>query len=376
MILQQVFVWSCFVILLSAATLNTASDLIRPKRTIQFFLDGLLRGITEQRPIAARTINDHRTSALISLAKLSSTSTPSKNVQLFDGNDDESAIGNSLNFGHEKPSSFLQMAIPSIASASMKIPDNRVLQTNMVKSVETDDQSIQANKNASREEKTPTHTTTMTPNRMPTSTIAPTLIQPTAVTLNQTTTMAPNKTLTTTTMEPIQTVSDHDPFTVEIETTTMEADNSTADSIELTTMDPLASVMIDPKNLLSNVDEVQTKMEKRNAPMKASNLHTTQFFGGPLMVENHQHKPIYLDDCVEINCRKDMNVIQSRISRLAPIISMTLALPAVPTGNIDQHRQNSQPLQNYNVFTLHTAIPIYGFDSKRLSNDIIDPPAV
>lgn len=269
----------------------------------------------------------------------------------------------------------------------------------MAKRVELDvKMTKQSSKNATNqvEQTVPKATATTTvPKQIPVTTIVPSQTQPIDVNMlnqTQTSTMSPNHTQTTTVTsttatttttttttaeEPKQSVS------VELESTTIKPDNDT-DSLDLTTFDPLESAMIDTKNLSSsNGDDTQTKMEKRNAPMKASDLHTTQFFDGPLLVENDPsaYKPIYLDNCIEINCNKDINVIQSRnnlpSSRAAPIISMTIALPA-SSAAIDQRRQSNgqSPIQNYNVFTLHTHIPIYTEVSpKRLSNEIIDPPS-
>lgn len=382
MILQQVFVLFCLVISMSASTIKPASELNRQKRTIQYFLDGLFSAFNERRPMNARTISDHRTSTLTSLAKLSSLSTPPKNDDVDD--DDESNNGNLLNLSHEKPALFIPLPIPSIASTLLKsTTENRVPQSTTSKRVEFDVQMFNhSSNNISQVEKTVTKTTTIAPAKIPTMKI----VSNQTITLNrtQTTTMIPNQTqatttttsttttTTTTTEEPRQTVS------VVFEPTTIKPDSST-DLPELTTLYPLDSEMIEPKNPSPSDNEIQTKMEKRNAPMKASNLHTTQFFDGPLVVENdRKHKPIYLDDCIEVNCNNDINVIQSRILpnfRNAPIISMTIALP-VSTSNIDLNRQNKNnrlPIQNYNVLTLHT-IPIYNVDAKRLSNEIIDPP--
>lgn len=380
--LQNVFVLSCLVILTNAATINSPPELNRQKRTIQYFLDGLFSGLTDRRPMIARNVNDHRTSTLISLAKLSSGSTPSKNVQTFDDDDhDESIIENTLNLSHEKSPLIIQLPIPSIASAFLKSTENRVPQTTMSMRVEMDVQPIkQSIKNV-------TKTPTVAPNQMPTTTAAPDQSQIPTITLN--TTVAPNQTqtntstttttTTTTTEEPNQTES------IVSEATTIQPDTST-DSLEITT-EPIESNMIHSKSLSSNTDEVPTKMEKRNAPMKASDLHTARIFDGPLAAENDRNalqKPIYSDDCVEIHCNKDIgqlvkdiSVLQSRIlpsSRIAPIISMTIALP-ISTSGIEQSRLNGQaPIRNYNVFTLHT-IPIYSdVNSKRLSNEIADPP--
>lgn len=395
MILKQVYILSCLVILLSAATINAPSELKRQKRTIQYFFDGLLSAFKERRPLTARTINDHRASTLISLAKLSSGSTPIRNVQTFDDDNDQSIIENTLNLSHDNLPSLIQMpipSIPSIASTLLQSTENRIPQSTMTKRVvEMDVQMInQSSKNVSQVEQTVTQTTTIAPKQTPATTAVPSQTQSNdLITLNQTqtTTTAPNHTgtttTTTTTTTTAMTTTTEEPNqndSVESQTTTIKPDNST-DSFDLTTLNPLESDVFDSKNLSPNVDDTQTKMEKRNAPMKASDLHTTQFFGGPLVVEgdrSDKHKPIYLDDCIEINCNQNINAIQSRTlsdSRIAPIISMTIALPAT-TSNIDLRRQNSQsPIQNYNVFTLHTHIPIYTeVNSKRLSNEIIDPP--
>lgn len=397
--LKQVYMWSCLTILVSAATIKTPSEINRQKRTIQYFWDGLFSVLKDRLPMlpmlpltARTTVNDHRASTLVSIAKLSSTSTPNRNVQYFD--DDDDIIENTLNLNNEKPPiNIFQMPIPSIASTLLTSTENRILQPMMTKRVELDvNQTKQSSTNStSQVEKTVSKiSTTVVPKQVPMTTVAPinvvTLNQTQTVTIppndTQTTTTTTTATTTTTTLEPIQSVS------IEPDTATIKpnnsSDNSTDESLDLTTLDPLELAMITIKNLSSSDgDGAQTKMEKRNAPMKLSNLHTTQFFDGPLLVEsdqNAQHKPIYLDDnCIETNCNN--GVIQPRNlpnSRIAPVISMQIALP-VSASDIDQRRrQNGQSsFQNYNIFTLHTHIPIYtDVSSKRLSNEIIDPPTV
>lgn len=404
MYLNQVYILSCFVIFLSAATIKAPNELNRPKRTIQYFWDGLFSVLKDRLPMAARTeftaqpVNDHRASTILSLAKLSSTSTPSKNVEYFD---DDDFLQNTLNLNPVKLPLPIQMPIPSIASTFLASAENRVLQPAMTKRVELDvKMPKQSSKNTTNQveqtvSKAISTSTTTAPKQILVTTVAPSQTQPIdLITLNQTqsTTMAPNHTQTTTitsttaTTTTKMTTTTEEPrrnIPVESESTTIKADNET-EILDLTTFDPLELAMIDTKNLSSsNGDDTQTKMEKRNAPMKASDLHTTQFFDGPLLVENDPsaYKPIYLDNCIEINCNKDINVIQSRnslpSSRAAPIVSMTIALPA-STSAIDQRRQSNgqSPIQNYNVFTLHTHIPIYTeVNPKRLSNEIIDPPS-
>lgn len=406
MFFNQVYILSCFVILSSAATIKTPSDLTRQKRTIQYFWDGLFSVFRDRLPMnallptnARTTVNDHRASTLVSLAKLSSTSTPTRNVEYFD---DEDVLGNMLNFNALKSPLVIQMPLPSIASTFMASAENRVHQPMMSKRLMVKQPSKNSTNQVEQSVSKAT-STTMVPKQIPTTTIAPCQTLPIdmiTVNLTQATTIVPNHaqattittsttatttTTTTTTTTATATTTTEEPgrrVSVESENqiTTITPDNDT-DATDLTTMDPLESTMIDPKTL--SPPNVETKMEKRNAPMKASDLHTTPFVDGPLLVENDPsaYKPIYLDNCIDINCNKGTNVIQLHNIlpgvRAAPIVSTTIALPVAALA-IDQRRQSKvqSPIQNYNVFTLHTHLPIYTeVNSKRLSNEIIDPPS-
>lgn len=328
--LLRLILFFFIVTLLSAATVKSPEKR-RPKRTIQYFFDGLLSILKDRSsyfPLASapkertnsRATND-RLSALVALAKLSSTSTQPRVFNLDDDDD-------------QKPATLFQFPIPAFASTTLNSVNTRAPRLPMTKRIQDSEQSAQVNKSSSGEETS-----------LPTST------------------MAPNRTVAKV-IEPVE------PTTIEPELSTISAEiTTTLDPILAENINVSSSSQINATSMVG----MERKIDVPKIPVKASDRHTTQSFGGPLVVERHrgdQHTPIYMDNCVEVNCigndSKEILPYLQPGSGVVPIISMTIALPL---PKLDQRSKDGNAKSHYNVFTLHS-IPI--FHSHLLSNKIQD----
>lgn len=296
--LQQIFVFWCLITLIFAAIIVKFPEKTRHKRTIQYFFDGLLNTFKEKRsftnglPIS----NDHRTSTLLSLAKLSSISTPSKKFESEEEDQDRNSSGNSSTDNLDKPSTFIQLPIPTIDSLSLKTAENEVSQPMMTKRIEMDVKTILSTKNSSQEG-----------------------------TISQITTQAPNQTASKQTTTELNVTTESPGFTIAAEAANTENN------------------LLDLKGNITLKNYIPTKLDNMNFSMRADR-HTTQFFDGPLVVERHidnQHIPIYEENCSENVCRHGV----------FPVISMTIALPRL-TSN--PRKTNDHPPSKYNIFTLHS----------------------
>lgn len=368
------------VTLLSAASTNPPAK-IRHKRTLNYFFNGLLGVLTNGNSIlnliggTGKSPNNGRlaayerqTSPLATLAKLSSFSTQARMVDLTLDDDDEH--DKSDNEVVTKPPFLIQFPLPAIGPSmanGMKPLRTQTTKPPMTKRMQVDTSNNQMKKNVTRDSQV--DSSKMGKIDLQTFTMAPS-----PMTLNAT--ESKELTESTDTTELIESTKP----TESNESTTIEPEMNTEES-EMTTLDP---VMADTTNISAttqiNATEIPDKMERRidlgKIPDKLSNLHTTQFFGGPMVVERHhddQHVPIYNENCIDENCKEnDSNEILPYIrpgSRGIPIISMAIALPT-PNGE-----QRSKDGQYYNIFTLHSVPIFHSFLSRSLNDKIRDVPA-
>lgn len=368
MYLFQIFVLSFIVTFLSAATIKTPEK-SRSKRTIQYFFDGLLGVLLDNKnsflPAAssflpgaakdrksARLTND-RTSAISTLAKLSSVSTPQKTLNL-DYDDTSDDYEKDLMAIVKKPPTLNQLPIPTSVSPT-----------------------------------TMTSLKTQVKISAPTSTISPNIMSNDS---NQVKislpTITPNLTITNVT-ESIDSIelqesneskeSKESEESVEsIESTTIEPEMKT-DLLDISTT--LETIIAETMNVSSSSSAnttsnktMERKMDIPKTPVKASDRHTTQFYDGPLVVEPHrndQHTPLYMDNCVDIHCNepdsKEVLPYLQPGKQAIPIITMTIALPV---SKVDQRTKRGQPKPHYDLFTLHS-IPIFHLNPlNNLINDI------
>lgn len=394
----QIAVILFMVTLLSAASTTNPPDKSRHKRTIQYFFNGLLGVLTNGNSLLnliggpARNPNNGRlaayerqTSPLATLAKLSSFSTQARMVDLTDDDDEHDKSDNEV---VTKPPFLIQFPLPAL-----KPTRTQTTKSPMTKRMQVETPNNQVNKNETRELQMKTgfvqrnndsmqmiDSSTMGKIDLQTFTMAPSPMTPNATESResiQSTDLTDSTKLTETT-ESFESINP----TESIESTTNEPEMNTEET-ELTTLDP---IMSDTTNISAstqiNATEMQDDMERRidlgKIPDKLSKLHTTQFFGGPMVVERHhddQHIPIYTDNCIDENCKEnDSNEILPYIrpaagARGIPIISMSIALP---TSNGGERSKNGQ---HYNIFTLHSVPIFHSFLSRPLTDKIRDVPA-
>lgn len=368
--LLQFAVLLLMVTLISAASANFPTK-VRQKRTIQYFFDGLLSILTKQNPFSsnsktaakyqtnARATSEQSFSPILTLAKLSSFSTQPRVFDLDDDDEDKS------DDDVKKPTFLIQFPIPTLgpSTASSMKTQTQLTKPSMTKRMENEDE----NKNSTRMKSDSEHISDNSNQVIKNSTFGKIDMEILTTTADAITSNITNS------MESIESVNTTKltESTEVTEMTTIEPEMST-EATELTTLDP---DLDDVTNSSSSPNSMERRIDLGKVPTKASDLHTTQFFGGPLVIERHRdadHIPIYTDNCIDVKCREnESNEILPYLkpeSRGIPLISMTVALP------ISNRDQRSKDGQYYNVFTIHSIPIFHSFDSRPLSNKIRDIP--
>lgn len=307
-----------FLVTFVASAPVIKSESSRPKRTIQYFFDGLLSVLNKHANLqTSRDSNDHRLSPLVAISKLSAISAQPK---MFDSSDevDESIAENVIRAVRKKASSHInQLPIPLISTTT---------NSPITQSSETNLETHQSNSSMREKDLS---VSTMASNET-------TSIVSVLRTIDPDFNLTANTSVIPTTLDP--------PLEIVTENMSSNGGASTVSNIDM-----------------KNPPEI---------PIKASDRHTTQFFGSPLIVERHRDShilPLYVNNCAGVKCpendSKEVHPYVSPNLRGFPIISMAIALP-VPISRADQHSQTDIAVQNYELYTLHSVPTVHSNNTK------------
>lgn len=316
--LRQIQIILIFVCVVEASVIHTEQN-NRSKRTLHYFLDGLFSVLNHEKhktqtTAASRVSNNQKgsISPLVTISRLSSISQPKKINDFNDSDADDDQENQILNT-NRKPFAQVQVPIPNpvtsqVTSSTSDGPTKISLLTSTSAPTTTtfeDDDGSSTESVSNSDETTPN-----SDESNETSTIGSTEYETSIDESNE----------STSTIEPC-----------------LDTDSS---AIDLTTpfgdgSDAKHNTINDDNGDDDEIFADRPVFRPGSIPSRAAHRYTTQYFGGPIIIERHhdaQHSPMYYEKCGKINCMDDGDNKNQVRPYILPMNIQRGALIVVPIG--------------------------------------------